>query len=82
MTQRWYQMLTAPLDGTVIELACRQEDGTLYRIYGYFGRYLDEYGDGWTDGSVKSWGYQESTRLEPIAWRDRQLLTENEIYKG
>lgn len=80
--KRWYQMLSAPIDGTIVELACRASDGTLFRVYGYFGRYVDGLGDGWTDGTVVSWGYQESTRLEPIAWRDKLPLTEDEVYKG
>ncbi|QHN04391.1 hypothetical protein FTO74_14240 [Granulicella sp. WH15] len=68
-TVLWRTMETAPSTGITIEMVCKGADGTFFLNYGYFHEHLDSDGEGWTDGTVASWGSQENIRLNPMLWR-------------
>ena len=70
----WRSVKSAPLDGTTVEVAIVTDGDVVIPVYGFFGRYVDDEGDGWTDGTVASWDYQHNARYKPIAWRERRVL--------
>lgn len=77
-TQEWRPIETAPKDGTRVLIATPIEGSPSIVLSAWWAACFEAKGfkgtetiwrGAWTDGSVKSWGYEEMAEYKPTKWQ-------------